>query len=109
MSEEPRLPWHSLPLSSVGISAGACRALSAAGYTRLGEVAAVPPVELSRVKGLDVRSYRRLRRILQEHRAAHARVLRATGMSLRQAAKELGVSYDTVRRWAKEPAAGKER
>lgn len=98
---EPRLPWHSLPLSSVGLSAGALRALVAAGYTTLGEVAVVPPAELARVKGLERRNYRKLRQLIEEHRNAHARELLSTGMSLRQAAERLGVSHATLRRWAK--------
>ena len=108
MTHVPAPPWHALPLTQAGISAGARRALWVAGYTTLGEVAAAPYEELSRVKGLDVRSYRKLRRTLQEHRVAHAKALRAEGKSLRQAAQVLGVSYNTVKRWAKEPAAEEE-
>jgi hypothetical protein len=106
---EPRLPWHSLPLTSLALSAGALRALTAAGYNTLGEVAAVPPADLAAVKGLDVRSYRRLRRILAQHRSAAARQLKDEGKSLRQAAQILGVSYQTVWRWVKETGAEKDQ
>lgn len=95
-------PWHSLPLSAVSLSAGAVRALTAAGYTTLGGVAAVPPAELARVKGIR-RSYHKVRLLIKRYRNAYAKELLASGMSLRQAAEVLGVaSPETVRQWAKD-------
>lgn len=100
-------PWHSLPLTQAGLSAGALRATSAAGYTTLGEVAALTPTELRRVKGLGPVYYKEVRATIKRERSAQARALLASGMSLRQAAKVLGVaSPETVRTWAKE---GQER
>jgi hypothetical protein len=61
------LPWHHLTRGlPTNIGAPATRALTAAGYTELGQLAGVPAAELDRLHGVGPKALRLLQEALQQ-------------------------------------------
>ena len=98
MSREDRR-WLQVPLSEVPLTARAYRRLTEAGYRTLAEVAAAGRETLAALPGFGLVCQSEVSRLCRQYRDDHARRLLASGLSLRQAGREMGVSGEAVRQW----------
>lgn len=88
-----------IPLAALSLSPRALRALAAAGHRTLADVAPLTWADLRRIPDLGPVGQRRIVALVKERQRAAAFAMIAQGRSLRQVARELGVSHECVRKW----------
>jgi RNA polymerase alpha subunit len=91
--------WLDVPLSEVPLTTRSYRCLTDAGYRTLAEVSQAGRETLRALPGFGAVCQSEVSRLCKEYRNDHARRLLASGLSLRQAGREMGVSGEALRKW----------